>query len=404
MNKILNILKGDRGIWIVLIILSLFSLLVVYSSTGSLAYRQMGGNTFFYLVKQIVMIGLGFGIIALVVNLVPVKYLSIFSPVLLGISFLFIVTALVLKIGTGGTGRTFSLGFISFQPAELAKISLVLFVSRLLANNQTADEKPSRKTFFWIIGISGVVCFTISLADFSTAALLFATIMILMFVGRVPFKFLGATIGAGILVLVAFYFLSAHVDLGRFNTVRGRIDRFVSGDPNSEIGMTQADFAEMAIYSGGQVGRGPGGSEVRNHMAAAYNDFIFAILVEEYGWISFLVVLAYVIFASRAGVIIRQSRRTFPAFMVAGLSSMFILQAMINMGVSVGLLPVTGQTLPWVSMGGTSTLFTALSLGCILRVSYQNKLEKENKKPMITTDVEEVPEEDSAFAEVGAIN
>lgn len=405
MNKLFGILKGDRGIWIVLIILSMFSLLVVYSSTGSLAYRQMGGNTFFYLVKQLVMILLGFGVIALVVNFVPVKYMSIFSPILLGVSFVFILVALVLKVGTEGTGRTFSLGFISFQPAELAKISLVLFVSRLLANNQDSESRPSRKTFLIILGVTGVVCLAISMANFSTAALLFATVMVLMFVGRVPLKFLLATVGIGVAAVVAFYFLAAHVDIGRLNTIRGRIDRYMHGDPNSEIGMTQADYAEMAIYHGGQIGRGPGGSEVRNHMAAAYNDFIFAILVEEYGWLSFLVILTYVIFASRAGVIIRQSKRTFPAFMVAGLSTMFVLQAMINMGVAVGLLPVTGQTLPWVSMGGTSSLFTALSLGCILRVSYQNKLEKENKKPLINNDVlEEVPEEDAAFAEVGAIN
>ena len=403
MNRIFSLLKGDRGIWMVLIILSLFSLLVVYSSTGSLAYRQMNGNTFFYLFKQLVMTLLGFGVIILIVNYVPVKYMSIFSPILLGVSIIFILTALVLHIGSDASGRTFSLGFISFQPAELAKISLVLFVSRLLANNQDNENPPSRRTFYWILGVSGVVCGAISMANFSTAALLFTTVMILMFVGRVPIKYLLATIGIGILAVVLMYFLAEKVDLGRMDTIHGRIERFIKGDPNSEVGMTQADFAEMAIYRGGQIGRGPGGSEARNHMAAAYNDFIFAVLVEEYGWISFIVVLTYIIFASRAGVIIRQSNRSFPAFMVAGLSSLFVLQAMINMGVSVGLLPVTGQTLPWVSMGGTSTLFTAISLGCILRASYQNKLEKTARKPLGEAEPV-VPEEDQAFAEVGAIN
>lgn len=403
MNKIFGILKGDRGIWIVLIVLSLFSLLIVYSSTGSLAYRQMGGNTFFYLFKQLMMLGAGFVVIIFVVNFLPVKYMSVFSSVLLGLSLILIVTALVLNLGAEETGRTFSVGFISFQPAELAKISLVLYVSRLLANNQSLDEKPTRATFFKIIIVSGVVCAAISMANFSTAALLFATIMVLMFVGRVPLKFLGATIGAGILFVVLIYFIAPHVNVGRVNTVRGRIERYIHGDPNSEIGMTQADYAEMAIYNGGRTGRGPGGSEVRNYMAAAYNDFIFAILVEEYGWLSFIVVLAYVIFASRAGIIIKQSKRAFPAFMVAGLTTLFIFQALINMGVSVGLLPVTGQTLPWVSMGGTSTLFTALSLGCILRASYQNKLEKTNDKPLVEPEAE-LPEEDVAFAEVGAID
>ena len=155
----------------------------------------------------------------------------------------------------------------------------------------------------------------------------------------------------------------------------------------------------MAIYHGGETGQGPGGSQIRNHMAAAYNDFIFAILVEEYGWISFIVVLAYMVFAGRAGVIIRQCKRTYPAFIVAGLSLMFVMQAFINMGVSSGLLPVTGQTLPWVSMGGTSTLFTAFSLGCILRVSYQNKLEEENREEEENIE-SEMPEEDHAFADM----
>lgn len=138
-------------------------------------------------------------------------------------------------------------------------------------------------------------------------------------------------------------------------------------------------------------------------MAAAYNDFIFAILVEEYGWISFVVILAYIIFAARSGLIIRQTKRTFPAFMVAGLTLMFVFQALINMGVSTGLLPVTGQTLPWISMGGTSTLFTAFSLGCILRVSYQNTLEESDAEQEAISEDEPL-EEDHAFAEVGAID
>ncbi|MCF8358549.1 MAG: FtsW/RodA/SpoVE family cell cycle protein [Prolixibacteraceae bacterium] len=402
MGKFLSILKGDRGIWLVMIILSLFSLLIVYSSTGSLAHRQMGGNTFFYLFKQFILLLAGFGIIVLIVNYVPVKFMSIFSPIVLAVAFVLLVVALVLKVDTEATGRTFRVGFISFQPAELVKISLVLFVARLLANNQDSKRKPTRKTFLWILGVSAVVCLTISLSNFSTATLLFATIMLLMFIGRVPLKYLLLTILGGAAIVVGLYFLSPKVDIGRINTVRGRIDRYIHGDPESEKGTTQADYAEMAIYRGGQTGQGPGGSKVRNHMAAAYNDFIFAILVEEYGWISFIVVLAYIIFAGRAGIIIKQSRRTFPAFMVAGLSLMFVMQALINMGVSAGLLPVTGQPLPWVSLGGTSTLFTAISIGCILRVSYQNKLEKYDEE--VSETESELPDEDHAFAEVGAIN
>jgi cell division protein FtsW len=400
MDKILGRLKGDRVIWMVLILLSLFSLLVVYSSTGSLAYRKMDGNTFFYLIKQFVMLSLGFGVIIVVVNYVPVKYLSVFSPVMLAVSFVLLAAALVLRVNSeGGTGRTFSLGFISFQPAELVKISLILFVSRLLANNQDNENPPTRGTFLLILIVTGIVCLAISLSNFSTAALLFATVMLLMFIGRVPLRFLLFTILGGIAMVVVFYFLASSINIGRIQTIRGRIDRFIHGDPGSETGLTQADYAKMAIFHGGQTGQGPGGSQVRNHMAAAYNDFIFAIMVEEYGWISFIVVLAYMVFAGRAGVIMRQCKRTYPAFIVAGLSLMFVMQAFINMGVSSGLLPVTGQTLPWVSMGGTSTLFTAFSLGCILRVSYQNKLEEENNIEEENTE-SEVPEEDHAFADM----
>jgi cell division protein FtsW len=403
MNSFFKILKGDRGIWIVLIILSLFSLLVVYSATGSLAHRQVGGNTFFYLARHMGFLFLGYLVIILFVNYVPVKFISIISPVLLMLSLVFIVVALALKGGGEATGRTFTVGGISFQPAETAKITLVWFVAKLLANNQDKDNVPSRRIFFWILGISAVVCFAIMMADFSTAALLFATIMIMMFVGRIKMKFLVSTIAAGIVVLVIFYTMASFVEMGRFSTYKGRIDRFLFGDPNSEIGMTQAEFAEMAIYHGGRLGAGPGGSEVRNHMAAAYNDFIFAILVEEYGWISFVVVLCFIIFAARAAIIINQSKRTFPAFMVAGLSTMIVLQAMANMGVAVGILPVTGQTLPWVSMGGTSTLFTAVSFGCILRVSYLNKIEKTSDNAAIEAE-EKLPDEDHTFAEVGAID
>ncbi len=403
MNSAFKILKGDRGIWIVLIILSLFSLLVVYSATGSLAYRHAEGNTFFYLIRHAGFLFLGYIIIIAIVNYVPINLISILSPLMLLLSFVFIIVALALKGGGEATGRTFSLGGISFQPAETAKIALVWFVAKLLANNQDKENVPSRRIFFWILGITTVVSFAILLADFSTAALLFATIMVMMFVGRIKIKYLASTIGGGILVLVLFYFMASAIDMGRFGTFKGRLDRYIFGDPSSEIGMTQADFAEMAIYHGGRLGAGPGGSEVRNHMAAAYNDFIFSILVEEYGWISFIVVLCFIIFASRAAIIVNQSKRTFPAFMVVGLSSLIVLQAMINMGVSVGLLPVTGQTLPWVSMGGTSTLFTAVSIGCILRVSYLNKVEKMNQNASVN-DVEKIPDEDHSFAQVGSID
>ncbi len=399
-------IKGDKVIWIVLFVLTLFSMLIVYSATGSLANRNLEGNTLFYLIRHLFMILLGYSVVVVIVNWIPLKYISIFSPLVLLIAIVLLVVAFILKEGDA-SGRTVSLGFISFQPTELAKIGLIMFISRILANYQDKEHPPSRNTFLIILGVSGLVCLLIALVDFSTSALLFAAIMTLMFVGRIPLKFLGATLLGGVLVMSVFYGIGKFTDSsnGRFDTIVGRIDRFVKGDPNSEKGLTtQADFAEMAIYNGGRTGKGPGGSEVRNYMAAAYNDFIFAILIEEYGWFSFIIVFAYIVFTARAAIIIRKSKRTYAAFMVAGLSALIVFQAMINMGVSVGLLPVTGQTLPWVSMGGTSTLFTAVSFGAILRASYQNKLEKVEKSPIEERLEEPLDDEDHSFAEVGAIH
>lgn len=406
LKSLIASIKGDKVIWIVLFVLTLFSMLIVYSATGSLANRNLEGNTLFYLIRHLFMILLGYTVVMVIVNWIPLKYISIFSPLVLLIAIVLLAVAYILKEGDA-SGRTVSLGFISFQPTELAKIGLVMFVSRVLANYQDKDNPPGRNTFLFILGISGLVCVLMALVDFSTSALLFASIMTLMFVGRIPLKFLGATLLGGVLMVGLLYGIGKYteINLGRADTIAGRIDRFINGDPDSEKGLTtQADFAEMAIYNGGRTGQGPGGSEVRNYMAAAYNDFIFAILVEEYGWISFLIVFAYIVFTARAAVIIRKSKRTYAAFMVAGLSSLIVFQAMINMGVSVGLLPVTGQTLPWVSMGGTSTLFTAISFGAILRASYQNKLEKVEKSPIEEHLEEQLDDEDHSFAEVGAIH
>jgi cell division protein FtsW len=403
-EKIFRILKGDRVIWMILGFLSLISLLIVYSAIGSLAYRQMHGNTFFYLIKQFVMLGAGIGVIIAVVRYVPIRFMSLFSPVVLGVSLVFIAVAFVLKVGTEGSGRTISLGPLSFQPAELAKISLVLYVSRILAKKKTENPDEKLHTFLKVIIVSGVVCAAISMSNFSTAALLFCTIMVMMFLARIPWYYLGGTVVAGLLLVVTIYFVAPYVPIGRFNTIQGRIERYLHGDPSSEVGMTQADYAKMAVFHGGQLGRGPGGSDVRNLMAAAYNDFIFAIMVEEYGWFSFFVILAYVILATRAGVIIRESQRTYRAYMVAGLTAMIVFQAFIYMGVSTGLFPVTGQPLPWVSMGGTSTLFTAFSFGCILKVSYQNELDSNKSLSTEEKQEEDLEDDDVAFAEVGSIS
>ncbi len=373
-----KILKGDRIIWVVLVFLSLASLLIVYSATGRLAYRQAGGNTGYYLIRQIVFILIGFGVMAFLVNIIPVKFYSWIAPLLLVATVLALFAAIVqYKLDPSKpTPRSLDLGFISFQPAELAKISLMMFVAKVLGKRQKTKE-DLKKAFIWVMGVSMGICGIIFYGDISTSALIFGSIMVLMFIARVPVKLLLLPVVAGLALMTLVYFTADHLPgwAGRVHTFKERIDDFVYGDDHAALGTTQADYARLAIYEGGGMfGKGPGGSEVSNYMEAAYNDFIYSIIIEEYGWIGGIAIaMLYLILLYRGVVIVRRSNRTFPAFLTAGLVLLLVFQAIINMAVSVGVFPVTGQPMPWVSMGGTSTLFTAISFGVILSVSYQNQ-------------------------------
>ncbi len=396
-TSILKYFKGDRVIWIVLMFLSLLSLLIVYSATGALAYRVHGGNTMHYLIRQVFFIGAGLGVILLMVNVLPVKFYSIAANYLLYGSILLLMAAVVLKFAgvLKGTGRTFNLGIFSFQPAELAKIALILFTAKVLGKKQKTNEDLSA-AFKKIMIFTALVCGLILLSNFSTSALIFATIISMMFVGRIPIRYMLLVFAAGVALIFAIYKLADFVpdSVGRIHTIQGRIDRFIHGDPNSEQGVTQADYAKLAIYSGGIFGKGPGQSDVSNYMAAAYNDFIFAIIVEEYGLIFGAgVIFLYLIFFFRGIIIVRKSKRTFPAFVVIGLSLVMVYQAMINVGVSSGVLPVTGQPLPWISLGGTSLLFTSIAFGCILSVSHQNEIDSEAELKPIQVNAPDEDEE-----------
>ena len=396
-TSILKYFKGDRVIWIVLMFLSLLSLLIVYSATGALAYRVHGGNTMHYLIRQVFFIGAGLGVILLMVNVLPVKFYSIAANYLLYGSILLLMAAVVLKFAgvLKGTGRTFNLGIFSFQPAELAKIALILFTAKVLGKKQKTNEDLGA-AFRKIMIFTGLVCGLILLSNFSTSALIFVTIISMMFVGRIPIRYMLLVFAAGVALIFAIYKLADFVpdSVGRIHTIQGRIDRYIHGDPNSEQGVTQADYAKLAIYSGGIFGKGPGQSDVSNYMAAAYNDFIFAIIVEEYGLIFGAgVIFLYLIFFFRGIIIVRKSKRTFPAFVVIGLSLVMVYQAMINVGVSSGVLPVTGQPLPWISLGGTSLLFTSIAFGCILSVSHQNEVDSEAQQQPIQVNAPDEDEE-----------
>jgi len=399
-GRLAKIFKGDRTLWVLLVFLSLISLVIVYSATGKLAYREADGNTMYYLVRQIVFILVGFGIMLLLVNIVPVVVYFKSAPFFVIITILAIIMAIIQYKLTGNvdkeTSRSLTLPFISFQPAELAKISLVMYASRLLSKAQRTEEEL-KVAFYWITGVSGMVCFLIFMSNFSTAALIFFTIMVLMLIARVAFKYILSLVGIGALMVLLIYFTADFFpdSVGRVHTVKARIDDFVRGDNDATKGTTQADYARLAIFEGGMLGKGPGNSEVSNYMEAGYNDFIYAIYIEEYGFIggAFLALL-YLILLFRGVIIVRRCDRTFPAFLVTGLVLLMIFQAFINMAVSVGAVPVTGQPLPWVSMGGSSMLFTAVSFGIILAVSAHNQKNKDATDQLVVADI---PNEDQAL-------
>ena len=396
-------LKGDRKIWIVIFVLTFISILVVYSSTGALAFRRANGNTTFYFFRQVLVQLAGFMFILLMIKYLNVKtYLRIANAVLLGaIGFVM----LGILIGRG-SGRTIPLGFFSFQPAELAKVAVMLYVARILANMGDSDAAKG-KAFFKIIGGMLLLAVLLIKVNFSSAFLVMATAFIMMFVAQIPWKYL---IGSVAVVVVAFALLflvrkalPEVVYKGtRLETVFNRVDRFISGaDPKADEGLTQDEFAKIAIYKGGFFGVGAGKGDISNRMSAAYNDFVFAIIVEEYGILGAVVIIfLYLVLLTRALMIIKACKRSFPLYLATGAITMIMLQALVNMGVSSGAIPVTGQPLPWISWGGTSQIFTAFIFGFLLSISAENQAELLAPPPEEPVADEDFEEEELYFSNI----
>ncbi len=373
-------IKGDKIIWIVLIWLSAISLVIVYSSTGALAYRKNGGDTSHYFLRQLLLQGVGYIIIIGMLKFFKLSFYNKKANLIFIGSIIAVCLGLVFGRGGESTGRTLSLGILSIQPAEIAKVAIIIWIARLLAKTQK-DPRLLRIAFFKIMTGVSLICLPIMLANFSSAALLFGTAVIMMFVGRVNVKYLGAVMLAGIGVVVLIYFtapfLSEKLHIGRFQTIRNRIERKIHGDKDSVKGLTQDDFAMIAINRGGISGVGVGKSEISNFMPAAYNDFIYSIIIEEYGLPGgIIVLLLYIILFTRGGIIIGKCRHTFPMFLATGAVTLILLQALINMAVSSGVI-VTGQPLPWISWGGSSQILTAVTFGLLLSVSYETDQESQ---------------------------
>lgn len=367
MKAILGKLQGDKVIWFIVAFLSLFSILAVYSSTGTLAYRYQAGNTEYYLFKHLIIVVMGF-LLMFVAHKIKYTYYSRLSQLALIVAVPLLVLTLMMGTNINEANRWLTLPVINitFQSSDFAKLALIIYIARMLTKKQDRI-KDFKSAFLPIILPVIIVCAFILPANLSTAIILFATSVVLMFIGRVSIKYIMALVFMGVVLLSLFIVILLNSpDTGRLYTWKNRVENFISKDGDTY----QTDQAKIAIAAGGIAGKMPGNSVQRNFLPQAYSDFIYAIIIEEYGLIGGTIVLfLYLILLFRGVKIAHRSPGTFGALLATGLTFSLVFQAMINMAVTVGLLPVTGQPLPMVSMGGTSLWFTSLAIGIILSVS-----------------------------------
>ncbi|NLR82867.1 cell division protein FtsW [Chitinophaga polysaccharea] len=371
--------KGDKVIWTIVIFLSLVSLLAVYSATGSLAYRERGGHTEYYLLKQLIVLVMGLAIIYFAHR---VNY-TVYSRVA-QIGFLISIPLLIYTLAFGrhlnDASRWISLPIINltFQTSDVAKLAIFMYVSRQLSRRQNLIN-DFKKGFLPIITPVAIICALIMPANMSTALLLGASCMLLCFIGRVPVRFLASMVAAGAVGIVLLFGIAKVTGVEmRTKTWEKRIDNFLHGDHTEAP--YQVQQANIAIAGGGILGKGPGNSTQRNFLPHAYSDYIYATIIEEYGMAgAFLILAAYMILLLRSIRIYKRCPYAFGAFLAVGLSVTLVIQALTNMAVNVHLFPVTGVTLPLVSMGGSSVLFTSMAIGIILSVS-RNVEEMEGKQ------------------------
>lgn len=372
MLKFVKDIKGDKVIWIVVIILCIFSLLAVYSSTGTLAYRKQHGNTEYYLFKHFMILAFGLGLMY-ITHLIKYTYYSRISQIGLFLTFPLLLLTLISGTNLNEANRWLTVPIVNltFQSSDVAKLFLIMYLARVLSKKQELVQ-DFRKGFLPVIIPVVIVTVLILPANFSTAAILFVTCMVLMFIGRISMKYMLSLVGMGIIAIIMIFTLSKSFPalFPRGTTWVARIDHFINKQEAEPDATYQVDQAKIAIVQGGILGKSPGKSTQRNFLPHPYSDFIFAIIIEEYGLVGgSFVLLLYLILFYRVIRIASRSQGNFGTLLSIGIGFSLVFQAFINMAVAVNLFPVTGQTLPLVSMGGTSIWFTCISIGIILSVS-----------------------------------
>lgn len=422
-KKLSNLFKGDKVIWMVFFFLCIISIVEVFSASSELTYK--GGNYLTPIIKHMALIVVGFGLMVVTLN-INCKYFKLLTPIMLLFAGILLLLVLGLGQSTNGASRWIPIMGVQFQPSEMAKGALVLMTAQILSAMQT-DKGADRKAMRYIIQMALPFLVLIGLENLSTAALLAAVIFFMMIIGRVPGKQIGKLVLTVVLLIVMV--VTAVMAIGedtekegqpqnlteqtlangqtvstenskghkgvlhRLDTWKSRIDKFLNSKevPPEKVDLdkgAQEAHAKIAIATSNIVGRGPGNSVQRDFLAQAFSDFIYAIIIEETGIEgAFVVAMLYIILLFRTGRIANRCENNYPAFLAMGLALLLVVQALFNMCVAVGLVPVTGQPLPLISKGGTSTIVNCVYIGIILSVSRTAKKVKDdttNKRTMAT--------------------
>ena len=414
MNKKLgNLFKGDKVVWMIFFFLCMVSIVEVFSASSGLTYKSQNyiGPIIYH--AGTILVGV---LVAIITLNIPCRYFKLMTPFLMLISAVTLLWVLLAGTKVGDAGRWISLFGFTFQPSEIAKGTIVLAVAQVLAAMQREDG-ADKNTFKWIMRITVPACFLIGLENLSTAAMLFAVVYLMMFIGLVPIRQL-LKLAAVIIVFIVFA-LSMVMIVGhdtseeeqqlaqteqvvdvkpkkknaiekmfhRADSWKSRIMKFGKPKPSpQEYDLdkdAQVAHANIAIVSSGVIGKGPGKSTERDFLSQAFSDFIYAIIIEELGILgAFVVMCLYIFLLYRCARIASRCENNFPAFLAMGLGLLLVIQATFNMMVAVGLAPVTGQPLPLISKGGTSTIINCAYIGAILSVSRsaKQKIEKEENK------------------------
>jgi len=370
LKTIFKHIKGDKTIWAIVAILAVFSFMPVYSASTNLVYVVGNGSTLGYLVKHAVLLILGFAIIY-AVHKVPYRYFSGGSVIMLPIVIVLLIVTLAqgTTIGGANASRWIRIGGIGFQTSTLAGLVLMVYVARYLAKNK--EKKIQFKESIWQLWLPVFAVLILILpANFSTTAIIFSMILLITFIGGYPIKYIGLVLGTGLVALTFFILIAkAFPDAmpNRVQTWQNRIENFSKEGGKESY---QVEKAKIAIVTGGSFGVGPGKSVQKNFLPQSSSDFIFAIIIEEYGLVGgFVIVSIYFLLLFRIFIVIKKTTTIFGTLLVLAVGIPIVFQATINMAVATNLFPVTGQTLPLISSGGTSIWMTCFALGMILSVS-----------------------------------